>query len=82
VTAGFDEIESLPPQLGTRESRDLIHGIAISGENPSEESPETILQAWNVEIARRIATMEAGDAPWISSEEVFEKLDAIVESSR
>jgi hypothetical protein len=69
-------------KLGARESRELIHGIAISTENPPEESFEAVSQAWNVEIARRVAVMKSADVSWLAEEEVFERLGALIEHSR
>jgi len=44
----------------------------------AHETAAEVAQAWEEEIARRVAAMERGDTQWISSEELFERLEAIV----
>ena len=60
----------------------MIHRLIVSLEGEVEDTPEAIAQAWDEEIARRVADMDAGKTVWIPSEEVFARLDAIIESAR
>ena len=64
----------LPP----KERGELIHRLIVSLEGDPEDSPEAIAQAWDEEIARRVADMEAGRTQWIPAEEVFKEVDAII----
>ena len=48
----------------------------------SEDTPEAIALAWDEEIARRVADMDAGKTVWIPADEVFARLDAIIEKAR
>ena len=74
------EIEAL--QLSPKERGELIHRLIVSLESEPEDSPEAIAKAWDEEIARRVADMEAGKTVWIPAEEVFARLDAIIENAR
>jgi putative addiction module component (TIGR02574 family) len=46
----------------------------MSLESEPEDSPEAIAQAWDEEIARRVADMEAGRTEWVPFDEVMTKL--------
>ena len=74
------EIEAL--QLSPKERGELIHRLIVSLESEPEDSPEAIAKAWDEEIARRVADMDAGKTVWIPAEEVFARLDAIIENAR
>ena len=54
----------------------------VSLEGAPEDSPEAIAQAWDEEIARRVADMDAGKTVWIPAEEVFARVDALIKNSR
>lgn len=76
MAAILKEIESQALQLSPPERRELIHRLIVSLEGDSEDSPEAIAKAWDEEIARRVADMEAGKTVWIPAEEVFAQIDA------
>jgi putative addiction module component (TIGR02574 family) len=82
MTATLDEIESQALQLSPRERGELIHRLIVSLEGPVEDTPEAIAQAWDEEIARRVADMEAGRTHWIPAEEVLARINAIIENAR
>lgn len=54
----------------------------MSLEGPVEDTSEAIAQAWDEEIARRVADMEAGHTQWIPAEEVFKEIDEKVAAAR
>lgn len=76
------EIEDQALKLSPAERGELIHRLILSLEGDSEDSPEAIAQAWDEEIARRVADMDAGKTAWIPAEEVFAQLDALIEKAR
>ena len=70
------EIEEQAMQLPLKERGELAHRLLVSLDGEPEDSPEAIAQAWDEEIARRVAEIDAGTATLIPEEEVFAKLDA------
>jgi len=82
MAANLKEIESQALQLSPPERGELIHRLIISLESDPEDSPEAIAKAWDEEIARRVADMDAGKTVWIPAEEVFARLDALIKNAR
>jgi putative addiction module component (TIGR02574 family) len=78
----LEDLESQALQLSPKERGELIHRLIVSLEGEPEDTPEAIAQAWDKEIERRVADMEAGKTVWIPAEEVIARLDAIVEKAR
>ncbi len=76
------ELEEQALRLSPKERGELIHRLIVSLEGDAEESPEAIAQAWDEEIARRVADMDAGKTVWIPAEEVFARVDALIKNSR
>jgi len=82
MAAILKELEAQALQLSPQECGELIHRLIVSLESDTTDSPEAIAQAWDEEIARRVADMDAGKTVWIPAEEVFARLDAIIENVR
>lgn len=82
MAAILKELENQALQLSPQDRGKLIHRLIVSLEGPAEDTPEAIAQAWDEEIARRVADMDAGKTVWIPAEEVFARLDAIIENAR
>ena len=82
MAAILKEIADQALNLTPKERGELIHRLIVSLEGEAEDSPEAIAKAWDEEIARRVADMEAGKTLWIPAEEVFARLDAIIDSAR
>lgn len=78
MAAILKELEAQALQLSPQERGELIHRLIVSLEGPVEDTPEAIAQAWDEEIARRVADMEAGRTQWIPAEEVFKEIDALI----
>ncbi len=76
------EIENQALQLSPPERSELIHRLIISLESDPEESPEAIAKAWDEEIARRVADMDAGRTNWTSADEVMNRLRAIANTAK
>lgn len=82
MAAILKELEDQALQLSPQERGELIHRLIVSLEGTPEDTPEAIAQAWDEEIARRVADMDAGKTVWIPAEEVFARLEAIIENAR
>lgn len=80
--AMLEELENQALQLSPKERGELIHRLIVSLEGEPEDTPEAIAKAWDEEIARRVADMDAGKTVWIPAEEVFARLDSIIEKAR
>ena len=76
------EPEDQALQLSPQERGELIHRLIVNLEGTPEDTPEVIAPVWDEEIARRVADMDAGKTVWIPAEEVFARLDAIIEKAR
>lgn len=77
----LEKLEEQALHLSPAERGQLIHRLIVSLEGASEDSPEAVAQAWDEEIASRLADMDAGKTVWIPAEEVFARLDAIIEKT-
>lgn len=78
MAALLQKLENQALQLSPKERSELIHRLIVSLDGTPEESPEAIVKAWDEEIARRVADMEAGRTKWIPAEEVFKEVDAVI----
>lgn len=78
----LEDLENQALQLSPKERGELIHRLIVSLEGEPEDTPEAIAKAWDEEIARRVADMDAGKTVWIPAEEVFARLDSIIEKAR
>ncbi len=82
MPAILKDIEAQALELPPKERGSLIRSLILSLEGPVEETPEEIARAWDEEIARRVADMEAGRTEWVPGEEVFARLDEIAKGKR
>ena len=78
----MEDIEAQALQLTPQERSELARRLILSLEGAPEDTPEAIAKAWDEEIARRVAEMEAGKTVWIPAEEVLARLHAIIEKAR
>lgn len=76
--AMLDELESQAMKLPVRERGELIHRLLLSLDGEPEGTPEEIAKAWDEEIARRVAEIDAGTAVLIPEEEVFAEVDEML----
>jgi putative addiction module component (TIGR02574 family) len=74
------EIQAL--QLTPQERGELIHRLIVSLDGPPEGTPEAIASAWDEEIARRVADMEAGRTQWIPADEAMSRIRARIGAAR
>ena len=68
------EVQAL--QLPPQQRSELIHSLIASLDGPMEHSPEAIAKAWDEEIDRRIANMDAGRTKWIPGDEALARIRA------
>jgi putative addiction module component (TIGR02574 family) len=78
MAATLAEIEAQALQLTPRERSELAHRLFESLDGPAEDTPEAIAQAWDEEIARRIAEIDSGKAELIPGEQVFAEIDEML----
>ena len=81
MAAILKEIADQALSLSPKERGELIHRLIVSLESEADDTPEAIAKAWDEEIARRVADMDAGKTAWIPAEEVFARLDAIIDNA-
>lgn len=81
MAALLKEIENQALQLSPQERGKLIHRLIVSLEGPAEDTPEAIAQAWDKEIARRVAEIDAGTAVLIPHEQVVAEIDEMLRKS-
>ena len=74
--ARLEELAAQALKLSPTERSELVHRLLISLDGEAEGTPDEIAQAWDEEIARRVADMEAGRTQWIPAEEVLKEIDA------
>lgn len=72
------ELENQALQLSPKERGELIHRLIVSLEGTPEDTPEAIAQAWDEEIARRVAEIDAGKAVLIPHEQVAAEIDDLL----
>lgn len=78
----LEELEKQALQLSPSERGKLIHRLIVSLEGEPEESPEVIARAWDEEISRRVADMEAGRTQWIPADEVMTRFRAKIKAAK
>jgi putative addiction module component (TIGR02574 family) len=81
MAAILKELETQALQLSPQERGELIHRLIVSLEGPAEDTPEAVAKAWDEEIARRVAEIDAGTAVLIPHEQVMAELDEILRKS-
>lgn len=77
-----EELESLAMQLPVKERSELAHRLIVSIEGKPEGTPEEIARAWDEEIARRVADMEAGRTRWTPADEVMARLRHKIQTAK
>ncbi|GMU45302.1 MAG: hypothetical protein AMXMBFR26_00840 [Porticoccaceae bacterium] len=68
------EIEAQAMALSARERGELANRLIASLDGEPHGTPEEIAKAWDDEIARRVADMEAGNTRWTPADEVMARL--------
>ena len=79
--AALKEIEKQALQLPLKERSELAHRLIVSLDGEPEDSPEAIALAWDEEIARRVAEIDAGTAKLVPHEEALTEIDELLKKS-
>ena len=74
------EVQAL--QLPPQQRSELIHSLIASLDGPMEDSPEAIAKAWEEEIDRRIADMDAGRTKWVPGDEALARIRARIREAK
>lgn len=75
MATNLEQIEALALRLPPKERGELAHRLIVSLDGEPEGTPEEIAKAWDEEIARRAAEIDAGTAVLIPEEDVFAEID-------
>lgn len=75
MATNLEQIEALALALPLKERGELVHRLIVSLDGKPDGTPEEIAKAWDEEIARRVAEIDAGTAVLIPEEEVFAEID-------
>jgi len=78
MSAILEDLKARALELAPPDRDELIRILIASIDGEPEGSPEEIAQAWDEEIARRIADFEAGKTKGVPAEEVFAKIRALI----
>lgn len=78
MSAMLEDLKARALQLAPPERDELVRTLIESIDGKPDGTPEEIAQAWDEEIARRIADFEAGKTKGIPAEEVFAKIHALI----
>ncbi len=70
----IEELEAQALKLTPQERSELAHRLIVSLDGEPEDTPEAIAKAWDEEIARRMADMEAGRTEWIPADQVMREV--------
>lgn len=81
MAAILKELENQALQLSPQERGELIHRLIVSLERPAEDTPEAVAKAWDEEIARRVAEIDAGTAVLIPHEQVVAEIDEMLKKA-
>lgn len=82
MAAILKEIENQALQLSPPERGELIHRLIVSLEGEPADPPEIIAKAWDEEIARRVADMEAGRTSWTPADEVMARFRTKISAAK
>jgi putative addiction module component (TIGR02574 family) len=70
------QLEAEALELSVRERAQLAHRLIVSLDEDVMEDPAEVERAWDEEISRRLAEVEAGTAELIPADQVFAELRA------
>lgn len=82
MAATLEELETMAMQLPLKERSELAHRLIVSIDRAPEGTPEEIAKAWDEEITRRVADMDAGRTRWTPADEVMARLRSKINSAK
>ena len=78
MSAILENLKAQALQLTPPDRDELIRVLIASIDGEPEGTPEEIAHAWDEEIERRIADLEAGRTKSIPADEVFAEIRAMI----
>jgi putative addiction module component (TIGR02574 family) len=82
MDVALKDVELQALQLPPQQRSELIHSLIASLDGPMADSPEAIAKAWDEEIDRRIANMDAGRTKWIPGDEALARIRARIREAK
>jgi putative addiction module component (TIGR02574 family) len=82
MAATLKDIENQALRLSPPERCELTRRLIVSLEGVPGDPPEAIAKAWDDEVARRVADMEAGRTQWIPAAEVMSRIRALIGTTK
>lgn len=82
MSDNLEDLKARALQLSPQDRDDLIRALIASLDGDPEDTPEAIAQAWDKEIERRIAELDAGKVETIPAEIVLAELRAKIAGQR
>ena len=78
MSAVLESLKAQALKLSAPDRDELIRALIASIDGESDDTPEAIARAWDEEIARRVADLEAGRTAGIPAEQVLAEIRAII----
>jgi putative addiction module component (TIGR02574 family) len=78
MSAILEDLKARALQLAPPDRDELIRILIASIDGEPDGTPEEIARAWDEEIERRIADLEAGRTKSIPADEVFAEIRAMI----
>jgi len=80
MSAVLESLKAQALKLSAPDRDELVRALIASIDGESEDTPEAIARAWDEEIARRIADLDAGKTIGIPAEQVLAEIRALIAS--
>jgi putative addiction module component (TIGR02574 family) len=78
MSAVLEQLKAQALKLSPPERDELLRALIASIDGEPEDTPEAIARAWDEEIERRIADLEAGRTRSVPAEQVFAEIRALI----
>ncbi len=78
MSAVLEELKAQALKLSQPDRDELVRTLIASIDGDPEDTPEAIARAWEEEIARRVADLDAGRTVGIPAEQVFAEVRSLI----
>lgn len=78
MAVNLEELEAQVLKLSIKGRNNLLHRLLVSLDGEPKDTSEEIAKAWEEEIARRVADIDAGRVQLIPVEDVLAEVDRII----
>jgi putative addiction module component (TIGR02574 family) len=78
MSAILEDLKAQALRLSPPDRDELIRALIASVDGEPQDTPEAIARAWDEEIARRIADLDAGRTAGIAAEQVLAEMRALI----